>query len=162
MPPIISFVGRSGSGKTTFLEKLIQHLHQRGYRVGCVKHDAHYFDIDHPGKDTWRLTHAGSNWVAIANEHRVAIMGRVEQPPQLHDLVAHFEQAVDIVLTEGYRQAGTPRIEIVRMARSNTPLVPLQDLFALVTDGIFDTACPVFALNDVRGVANLIERYFLE
>ncbi|NJN67254.1 MAG: molybdopterin-guanine dinucleotide biosynthesis protein B [Chloroflexaceae bacterium] len=159
--PVVSFVGRSGSGKTTFLERLIPVIQQRGYRVGCIKHDAHQFEVDYPGKDSWRLTQAGSQWVALASDSRVAVMGRVEKPPTLDALVACFPEAVDLVLTEGYRQAGKPRIEIVRMARSTCPLGPLAELVALVTDGVFDAPCPTFALDDIAGVADLIEQRFL-
>lgn len=159
--PVVSFVGRSGSGKTTFLERLIPAIQQRGYRVGCIKHDAHRFEVDYPGKDSWRLTQAGSQWVALANDTQVAMMGRVEHPPALDTLIGCFPEAVDLVLTEGYRLAKRPRIEIVRMARSSSPLVPLEELLALVTDGVFDAPCPTFALDDTAGVADLIERQFL-
>jgi GTP 3',8-cyclase len=159
--PVVSFVGRSGSGKTTFLERLIPVLQERGYRVGCIKHDAHQFEVDYPGKDSWRLRQAGSQWVALASDAQVAVMGRVAHPPTLDALIACFPEAVDLVLTEGYRQAGKPRIEVVRMARSPHPLVPPEELLALVTDGGFDGPCPTFALDDVEGVADLIEQRFL-
>lgn len=159
--PVVSFVGRSGSGKTTFLEQLVPAMQQRGYRVGCIKHDTHQFEVDYPGKDSWRLRQAGSEWVALASDSQVALMGRVEQPPSLDEMIACFPQTVDLVLTEGYRQANKPRIELVRMARSTTPLVPPGELVALVTDGAFDVPCPTFALDDIAGVADLIEQRFL-
>jgi molybdopterin-guanine dinucleotide biosynthesis adapter protein len=159
--PIISVVGRSGSGKTTFLERLIPELIQRGYRVGCIKHDAHRFEVDYPGKDTWRLREAGSRWVAIANDHKLAVMGQVDAPPTLAALAAHFGDAVDLILTEGYRQAGMPRIEVVRTAWSSEPLSRLDELLALVTDRQFDVPCPCFGLEDGVGVADLIEQRYL-
>lgn len=161
-PPVVSFVGRSGSGKTTFLEQLIPVMQQRGYRLGCLKHDAHQFEIDYPGKDSWRLRQAGSKWIALASDTQVAIVGRVEKPLTPEELIACFPEAIDLVLAEGYRQVSTVRIEIVRMARSTTPLVPLEELAALVTDGVFDAPCPIFALHDTSGVADWIERRFLK
>lgn len=161
MVPIISIVGRSGTGKTTFLERLIPAVGRRGYRVGCIKHDAHRFEVDYPGKDTWRLREAGSRWVAIANDERLAVMGQLDGPLALQVIAAHFAADVDLILTEGYRHAGMPRIEIVRMAWNPQLLSTPDELFALVTDGVFDVPCPLFGLEDTESVAELIEQRFL-
>ena len=117
--PILSVVGKSDSGKTTLLEGLIRELKQRGYRVGTIKHDAHSFEIDVPGKDSWRHAQAGSDHVVISSPLRVASIRRVEREPQLEELAAGMTD-VDIILTEGYKRGNAPKIEVSRRARSST------------------------------------------
>ena len=88
LPPIVSFVARSGTGKTTFLCKLIPALRARGVRMMVVKHDVHGFEVDKPGKDTWRLRQAGAQRVVIANAEQIAVMGRSDGEQPLLSLVA--------------------------------------------------------------------------
>ena len=122
--PVISVVGRSKVGKTTLLEKLIPELKRRGYRVATVKHHAHPgFEIDRPGKDTWRHAQAGSDHVVIAAPDKVAAVRRVTREPTLDEIVTTIDD-VDIILTEGYKRAGKPKIEIVRAARHTEPIPP--------------------------------------
>ena len=101
--PVISVVGNSGAGKTTLLEKLVRELKHRGYRVAAVKHDAHDFQMDHPGKDTYRLAEAGADAVIISAADRLALLERVDEERTLDDLAAMVSGRVDIILTEGYR-----------------------------------------------------------
>ena len=152
---MLSVVGKSNSGKTTLLEGLIRELKQRGYRVGTIKHDAHSFEIDRPGKDSWRHAQAGSDHVVISSPQRVASIRRVEREPQLEELAAGMTD-VDIILTEGYKRGNAPKIEVSRRARSSTLICQANELLALATDQSFDLDVPQYDLNDARGLADLI------
>jgi molybdopterin-guanine dinucleotide biosynthesis protein B len=156
MQPVISFVGNSGVGKTTFLEKLIPELKRRGFRVAAIKHDAHRFEIDYPGKDSWRLTQAGGDIVVISSSEKVAMVERPEGERSLEELTAMVTDRVDIVLTEGYRGAGAMKIEVSRKAHSHVLTARLDDLVAIVTDEPFDYAVPQFDLDDAVGVADFV------
>jgi molybdopterin-guanine dinucleotide biosynthesis protein B len=158
--PIISVVGNSGVGKTTFLEKLIPELKRRGYRVAAIKHDAHNFQMDHPGKDTYRLAEAGSDVVMISAAHKLALLEKVEEERSLDDLAAIVSNRVDIILTEGYRRAAKAKIEVSRREYGSELVAPPQDLLALVTDQQFQLDIPHFGLDDAPGVADLLERRF--
>ncbi len=160
-PPILCIVGKSGSGKTTFLEKLIPELLSRGYRPAVVKHDVHGFEIDHPGKDTWRLRRAGAWRVAISSPERIAIIGRVEEEMPLAELARRYLGDVDIVLTEGYKRSPWPKVEVCRAERSRELICTPEELVAIVSDLRFDLPCPQFDLDDVAGLADLLEAHFL-
>lgn len=158
--PIISIVGNSGVGKTTFLENLIRELKGRGYRVAAIKHDAHNFQMDHPGKDTYRLAEAGSDIVMISAPDRLALLESVREERTLDELVAMVSDRVDIVLTEGYRRAAKAKIEVSRRDFGSELVASPRDLLALVTDQQFDLDVPHFGLNDAAAVADLLERRF--
>ena len=158
--PIISIVGNSGASKTTFLEKLIRELKRRGYRVAAIKHDAHNFQMDHPGKDTYRLAEAGSDLVMISAPDRLALLESVREERTLDELVAMVSDRVDIVLTEGYRRAAKAKIEVSRRDFGSELVATSQGLLALVTDQQFDLDVPRFGLNDAPAVADLLERHF--
>ena len=156
-PPIVPFVGKSGSGKTTLLEKLIPVLVARGLRVGLVKHDVHGFELDQPGKDTHRLRQAGAVRVAISSPQQFALIGRVEEELPLAALAERYLSDVDIVLAEGYKRSKLPKVEICRAERSRELLCTADELLAVVSDLRFELPCPQFGLDDVAGVANLLE-----
>ena len=160
MVPVISFVGNSGVGKTTFLEKLIPVLKQRGYRVAAIKHDVHNFTIDYPGKDSWRLTQAGSDVVVISSSRRLALLEEVAEERSLDEVVRMVSDRVDIAVTEGYRGAAALKIEVSRLAHSTTLTARLDDLLAIVTDHPFAMAVPQFGLDDAEEVADFLERRF--
>ena len=111
---VIGFAGFSGSGKTTLVEQIIPALRQRGQRVSVVKHAHHQFDIDHPGKDTWRHREAGAFEVVAASDKRLVLMREFEQPTELsvHHLLAELYQGVDWVLVEGFKDCDLPKIEV--------------------------------------------------
>ncbi len=159
--PIICVVGRSEVGKTTLLEKLIPELKGRGYRVATVKHHAHAgFEIDQPGKDTWRHAQAGSDHVVIAAPDKVASIRRVEREPTLDEIAATIED-VDIILTEGYKHTDKPKIEVVRAARGTLPICAPEELLAVVSDVAVTFDVPRFDLDDVVGLADLVEARLL-
>lgn len=160
MIPIISVVGNSGVGKTTFLEKLVREMKSRGYRLATIKHDVHSFEIDRPGKDSWRLTQAGSDIVILSSPTRLALLEEVTDDRSLDDLVTMVEDRVDFVLTEGYRGAAALKIEVSRRAYSPDLTAAVGDLIAIVTDQPFDLERPQFGLDDAAGVAELLEKQF--
>jgi molybdopterin-guanine dinucleotide biosynthesis adapter protein len=160
--PVVCIVGDSGSGKTTLLEKLIPELKRRGYRIATVKHHSQAgFDIDQPGKDSFRHAQAGSDHVVIAAADKIASYRRVEKEPALDEIISGI-QDVDLVLVEGYRQAGKPSIEIVRGDLGIHPILDFRQLLAIASNVVFDAPVPVFNLNDVQGMVDRIEGKFLK
>lgn len=161
MVPVISIVGRSGVGKTTFLEKLIAELSGRGYRVAAIKHHVHGdFTLDVPGKDSWRLGHAGSDMVIIASPTKMALIRHLDEEWPLSEIAALIPDA-DIVLTEGYKRSDAPKIEISRRAVSRQLLCSPDELVAVVADHALGLDVPQFDLNDAVGLAELLEAQFL-
>ena len=114
IPPIVSIVGRSNSGKTTLIEKLIPELKRRGYRIGTIKHTHHAPDIDRPGKDTSRHSAAGADTVMLASSGRVAMIKQTDA--EGIDALAGYFNDVDLLMTEGYKREPKPKIEVVREA----------------------------------------------
>ena len=153
---VIGFAGFSGSGKTTLIEKLIPEMRQRGLRVSVVKHAHHSFDIDHPGKDTYRHRVAGAFEVVAACNQRLALVREFENPTQLsvHQLLAELYEGVDWVFVEGFKNADLPKIEVLRQVDgavdgAHTALYPLDNfIMALVTNAPaclpIATGLPVF------------------
>jgi len=159
--PLVVLVGTSGTGKTTFLEKLIRELKKRKVRVGTVKHDVHGFDIDKPGKDTWRHAQAGADVVTISSPTAFALIRKVEQEMGLDDIRKMITE-VDIILVEGYKRSANPKIEIHRRGHSGDLLSAPEELLAVVSDGHWSIGVPLFDLEDASGVAALlVERYGL-
>jgi molybdopterin-guanine dinucleotide biosynthesis protein B len=133
--PIISIVGRSNSGKTTLIEKIIPELKKRGYKVGTIKHDAHGFEIDYEGKDTYRHFKAGTDTVVIASSKKMALIKRLNHSLSLDELVERFFQDMDIVITEGYKTQDKPKIEVFRSEVHDKPVCTDEDnRIALVSD----------------------------
>lgn len=161
----VSFVAKSGTGKTTLLEKVIVELKGRGYRIGVIKHDAHRFDIDHPGKDSHRLSAAGADTMLISSPEKLAIVKKHQAAPPIEELIAAYFQDVDIVLTEGFKQSGMPKLELHRKERSATLLCrgEMHDptLIAVASDEPLELDVPVLDLNDAAQVAQFIVERFL-
>ena len=160
--PVVSVVGKSDSGKTTLMERLIRGLADRGYRVGTVKHHVHDFDIDVPGKDSWRHAKAGAAVSLVSAPSKLGMTRVMDHEASLEELLACAGD-VDILLTEGYRRAGNVRIEISRRARSTELVCEPGELFALVTDNdeIEAPRVPAFGLDEVEPLVDLIETTFL-
>lgn len=163
MVPIVSIVGRSDSGKTTLLEKVVAELTKKGYRVGTVKHDVHGFDIDKEGKDSWRHKKAGAKTVVISSPTKVAMVRDVETELDLNRIRFDLLADVDIMITEGYKKAMNPKIEVVRKAQSTKPICSKDEqLIAVATDTEMDIDVPCFDINDAKGISNFIEEVFLK
>ncbi|HSI55484.1 MAG: molybdopterin-guanine dinucleotide biosynthesis protein B [Ramlibacter sp.] len=157
---VVGFAGFSGSGKTTLVERLIPALKMRGLRVSVVKHAHHKFDIDHPGKDTWRHREAGAFEVVVASNRRLALIREFEQPAQLtvHQLLAELYEGVDWVLVEGFKESNLLKIEILRPSAGKPALYPDDDFItAIATDAPGSlpeaTLRPVLDLGDPEAIA---------
>lgn len=153
-------VGRSNSGKTTFIEKLIKILNNRGYRIGTVKHHRGTFEFDIEGKDTWRHARAGAEMVAIATPSGFGLAKKLEEELPLEQIIRQMS-GMDIVIVEGFKTGSQPKIELVRSEISQQPVCPREELLALVSDLPLDYGVPLFDLNNIIGVADLIEKQFL-
>jgi molybdopterin-guanine dinucleotide biosynthesis adapter protein len=163
MIPLICIVGASDSGKTTFLENLIPLIRNKGYRVGTVKHDAHGFEMDREGKDTWRHRFAGAQTIAISSPAQVATIRTTAQELRLEELVARYFWQEDIVLAEGYKRSNYPKIEVYRRAVEPKPICdPKDNLIALVTDDPVDIQVPSYRFHEVSAIADLIEERYLK
>ncbi|EHQ91575.1 molybdopterin-guanine dinucleotide biosynthesis protein B [Desulfosporosinus youngiae] len=158
--PVISIVGgKSNSGKTTLLEKLIREAKSRGWRVATLKHDVHGFQMDQPGKDTWRHDQAGADIVAISSPQRIAILERVSDDQPLDEVLNRI-QGVDVIFTEGYKYADKPKIEVFRFAVHDKLFSKPEELIAIASDVKFDNGIPCFGLDDVQGICDLIQEKF--
>lgn len=159
--PTISFVGFSGSGKTTLIEKLIPALKVTGLKVGAIKHDAHDFEIDHKGKDSYRFFHEGAEGVVISSNQKVAAVFSTDIPENVDSLISKYFSGFDLVLTEGYKKSSLPKILVTRDPLSEETLnVFSNNVIAIATDKVqsLKVQCPVLNLNDL----NQIKEFILE
>jgi molybdopterin-guanine dinucleotide biosynthesis protein B len=164
-PPVVSIVSKKRSGKTTLLEKLIPELKSRGYRVGTVKHDTHGFDIDHEGKDTYRHKACGAEAVLISSPWKLSFIKDSKEDLSLSELVSRYMSDLDIVLTEGYKRANMPQVEVFRHAAHQTPLHVKGEnnsLIAVLSDVPIDLGVPNLDIDDIHALADLIEVRFLK
>jgi molybdopterin-guanine dinucleotide biosynthesis protein B len=161
--PVVSIVGKSDSGKTTLMEGIIRGLAVRGWRVATVKHHVHEVDVDQPGKDSWRHARAGASTTMISSPTQFVVVRHVSRERTLEELVEAAGEDTDILLTEGFKRAGSVRIEVSRKARSDEIISDPGSVFALVTDNeaLAIDGVPSFALDDHAGVVALIENTFL-
>jgi molybdopterin-guanine dinucleotide biosynthesis protein B/molybdopterin-guanine dinucleotide biosynthesis protein len=161
----VSFVAKSGTGKTTLLEKVIAELKQRGYRIGVVKHDAHRFEIDHPGKDSYRLTAAGADTMLISSPEKLAVVKKHAAPPTIEELIATYFTDVDLILTEGFKKSGLPKIEVHRRERSATLICRGEEndpsLIAVASDEPLELDVPVLDINNPSQVADFVEKHII-
>jgi molybdopterin-guanine dinucleotide biosynthesis protein B len=163
MIPIISIVGKSDSGKTTLIEKLVPELIRRGYRIATVKHDIHGFEVDREGKDSWRHKQAGAHTVVISSPKKVALIRDVEKDLTLEEIREKLVQDVDLILSEGYKKDVQPKIEIFRKEKHKELLCTKEDnLVAIVSNKKFRVGVSCFFLDDVKGLADFVEKRFLQ
>jgi molybdopterin-guanine dinucleotide biosynthesis protein B len=159
--PVVVFVGLSGTGKTTYLEKLIPALKSRGLRLAVLKHDAHGFEIDKPGKDSYRMKAAGADSVAICSGGKLAIVEATPTEPTIPEILDKL-QPVDLVLIEGYKKSAYPKIEIHRAALGKPLLSQPEELLAVVTDEPLPVPVPQLGLDDVESCAKLLLSYLVQ
>ena len=163
MIPIISIVGKSDSGKTTLLEKLVPELTRRGYRIATIKHDVHGFEVDQEGKDSWRHKQAGAHTVVISSPNKIALIRDVERDLNLDEIRGKLIQDVDLILSEGYKKDVQSKVEVFRKEKHKELLSTKEDnLVAIVSDQDFNVGVPCFHLEDMKGLSNFIEKEFLK
>ena len=160
----ISFIATSGTGKTTLLEKVISELKLRGYRIGVIKHDAHRFDIDHPGKDSHRFTQAGADTMLISSPDKLAVIKQHIEPPTLAELITTYFNDVDLILVEGFKKSSIPKIEVHRHACNATLICRGENhdpnLLAVASDEPLELDVPVLDINNPVQVADFVENHF--
>ncbi len=156
---VIGLAGWSGAGKTTLLTHLIPHLTAEGLRISTVKHAHHNFDIDVPGKDSWRHRQAGATEVLIASERRWALMHELRNAPE-PSVIALLRKLspVDLVIVEGFRSGGHPKIEVHRAANAQPLMFPGDPaIVGIVSDIKIETTLPVAHIDDIPAVARLMK-----
>jgi molybdopterin-guanine dinucleotide biosynthesis protein MobB len=158
MQSIISFVGKSSSGKTTLLEKVIAELKSRGYKVAIIKHSHHKDDLDTAAKDTWRFTQAGTELSAINSLDHLAIYRRMDSFFDPQDISNFVLWDYDILLTEGFKGSNYPKIEVHRAEQGEGLLTDPKLLLAVVTDEPLDIEIPQLSRDDILGIADIIEK----
>ncbi len=155
-PALVAVVGKSDSGKTTLVERLIPALTALGLRVGSVKHDAHDFEIDHPGKDSWRHGQAGGEAYAVASPARLAFVTRLSGELRVEEIARRFFAGFDLVVAEGYKRSAPHKIEVFRRGAGHAePLCAEGEALAFVTDAEL-AAGPSFDLDDTSGLARFL------
>jgi len=155
---VFGIAGYSGSGKTTLLEKLIPCFVARGLRVSVIKHTHHGFDIDRPGKDSYRHREAGAGEVLLSCGDRWALMHerRGGDDIGLDELLRRLSPC-DLVLIEGFKQEPVPKLEVHRRENGKPPLFPGRpDIVAVATDTLLDTPLPCLPLDDVERIADFV------
>lgn len=155
--PVISFVAKSGTGKTTLLEKVIRELKKQNLRVAVIKH-AHDFEIDRPGKDSWRHAKAGADIVAISSLGKFAIIEKRPKEVTLDEIISRIS-GVDVILTEGYKKENKPKIEVFRSKVGSELLSKPEELIAIASDVRLDVGVPCYDINDAEGIAREIQNY---
>jgi len=158
---IFGFAGWSGSGKTTLIEQLIPRFAKRGLKVSLIKHAHHSFDVDQPGKDSYRHRHAGAVEVLVTSSRRWVLMHelRGEQEPSIEEQMRHVSPC-DLLLVEGFKHAQIPKLEVWRAATGEPLLHPNDpEIVAVASDERIETRLPLLDLGDVDGIAAFIVRH---
>lgn len=157
---VIGLAGWSGAGKTTLLTRLIPHFLKEGLRVSVIKHAHHHFDVDVPGKDSWRHRQAGATEVLVSSERRWALMHELREAPEprLSELLQKLS-AVDLVVVEGFKREPIRKIEVHRSANGKPFLFPDDpDIVGIATDTDVETRLPTAHLDDVPAIAALMQQ----
>jgi molybdopterin-guanine dinucleotide biosynthesis adapter protein len=160
MAPVVSIVGKSNSGKTTVVERLVQELKSRGYRVATIKHAPHGTSFDEGSKDSWRHIEAGSEATVVSSPDSLVLVKPVSQDSSLEEIAHVLGEDYDIILSEGFKQGNAPKIEVHRKAIGE-PLKDIKKLMAVVTDEPLQTKVRQFSFEDSKGLADLLEKGFI-
>ncbi len=160
MVPVIAIVGRSKSGKTTLIERLIPELKSRGYRVATIKHHMANFEIDYQGKDSYRHKNAGAYLTIISSPHKVALIEDTSHDLTLDELVSRYIREVDIVIAEGFKSGQHPKIEVYKSKHPIPLAARLQNVIAVVSEV---PLASLFTLrpDDIKGIADTIEKLII-
>jgi molybdopterin-guanine dinucleotide biosynthesis protein B len=161
MPPIVSVIGNSKSGKTTVIEKLVQELNSRGYRVATIKHIPQGVNFDQEGKDSWRHIQAGSKATAVSSPDKVVLIKPVDQDASLDEAAYLLGEDYDIILAEGFKQGSAPKIEVHHKG-AGPPLEGIKKLIGIVTDEPLETKARQFSFDDVNTLVDLLEKGFIK
>ncbi|EAR50378.1 molybdopterin-guanine dinucleotide biosynthesis protein B [Oceanicola granulosus HTCC2516] len=155
---VFGIAGFKNAGKTGLMERLVAEISGRGLAVSTLKHAHHSFDVDRPGKDSRRHRDAGARQVLIASDRRWALMSETDEPAPLEALLARLDP-VDLVLVEGWKRAGIPKVEAWREAAGH-PLMAPDDPWvrAVASDVPVPVACPRFELDDTAAIADFLLR----
>jgi molybdopterin-guanine dinucleotide biosynthesis protein B len=170
--PHLAFVGFSGSGKTTLLSQVVIHMKRKGYRVGILKHDAHDFQMDVEGKDTYTYSKAGADLVAISSATKFNMLEQLQQPLELDDILQRFNE-VDLILIEGYKQANVPKILVARTLEQLALYQQLSQVIAIAStihSDSFEASnliqlsddVPNLDLNDIATLTAFVENWLRE
>lgn len=159
-PPILCFAGRSNSGKTTLIERVIPALTRAGYRVATVKHAGHGFELDTEGKDSWRHKQAGASTVIVLSKGSMAMFADVSEEMKIEEVRDRFlDSQIDLIIAEGWKSEGYPKIAVVQeeLSELNTSL---DGLLAIVSMKPITAPVPCFDRDDIEGIAALIIRHY--
>jgi molybdopterin-guanine dinucleotide biosynthesis protein B len=163
LPPILCFVGRSNSGKTTLIERLIPALVQQGYRLATIKHAGHGFNLDTEGKDSWRHKRAGAGTVIVTTKGSLAMFTDVDEEVKVEELRERYvSTGTDLIIAEGWKSEGYPKIVVVRDQVGEVEVSP-EGLLALVSNKPLErvpAGVPVLDPDDIAGLAALIAKRF--
>ncbi len=158
MLTIIAIVGRSDSGKTTLITKLLPELKRRGLRVGVAKHCPHGFDLDRPGKDSWNFSQAGADGIFLISPGQIGLIREFDQSTPLDLLLERYFSGFDLVILEGLgREGGVRKVEMVRRGVSEGLESAPEELVACVTDMELKAPCPVFRPDEIEAIASFLE-----
>jgi molybdopterin-guanine dinucleotide biosynthesis protein B len=161
MPPIVSIVGKSKSGKTTLIEKLVQELKSRSYRVATIKHIPQEVNFDESGKDSGRHLQAGSEATAVSSPDKIVLVKPVAQEATIDEVASLLGEDYDIILAEGFERGSAPKIEVHR--KDGGALIEgLKKLIAIVTDEPLETRKRQFSPEDIGALADLLEKGFVK
>ena len=158
---IFGFAGWSGSGKTTLIEKLIPRLAARVLRVSLIKHAHHTFDVDQPGKDSYRHRHAGASEILVTSSRRWVLMHELRGSPEpsFDEQIKHLSPC-DLLIVEGFKHAPIPKLEVWR-AETGEPLLHQKDphIVAVASDAKVETKLPLLNLNDHAAIEGFIVKH---
>lgn len=163
-PPVVSFAGYSGSGKTTLAIEVIKLLSRKGYKVGAIKHEGHSFEIDKPGKDSWRMTQAGAAVTCISDSNTLALIKKHASAPNINRIISDYYGEMDIVIVEGWKNSAPNKIEVYRSQVGNQPLFQQKDaenFIAVATDCDLQSPLPLLDINQPQKVVDFIVDSYL-